>query len=124
MAAALKLRTDYSALDLSRLVPGSRHANQSRFLLSLAAVLDGVDREQAARISGTDLYAPDRNAEQPIRHLQGFTGVLQADGYAGTLQAGSPAIGRVKAPVLRFDLAGVARSATASASGDYEKVAA
>ena len=29
------------------------------------------------------LYAPDRKAEQPIRHLQGFTGVLQVDGYAG-----------------------------------------
>ncbi len=28
------------------------------------------------------LYAPDRKAEQPIRHLQGFTGVLQVDGYA------------------------------------------
>ena len=29
------------------------------------------------------LYAPDRKAEQPIRHLAGFTGVLQVDGYAG-----------------------------------------
>ena len=29
------------------------------------------------------LYAPDRKAEQPIRHLQGFAGVLQVDGYAG-----------------------------------------
>jgi transposase len=29
------------------------------------------------------LYAPNRKAEQPIRHLQGFTGVLQVDGYAG-----------------------------------------
>lgn len=29
------------------------------------------------------LYAPDRRAEQPIRHLQGFAGTLQVDGYAG-----------------------------------------
>src|SRR6478735_7549043 len=29
------------------------------------------------------LYAPDRKAEQPIRHLAGFAGVLQVDGYAG-----------------------------------------
>ncbi|ESY65920.1 hypothetical protein X742_20460 [Mesorhizobium sp. LNHC232B00] len=29
------------------------------------------------------LYAPDRKAEQPIRHLQGFVRTLQADGYAG-----------------------------------------
>jgi transposase len=38
---------------------------------------------------GTDLpgvaylYAPDRKAEQPMRHLKGFAGVLQVDGYAG-----------------------------------------
>ncbi|MGO4611351.1 transposase, partial [Variovorax sp. 2RAF20] len=29
------------------------------------------------------LYAPDRKAEQAIRHLQGFVGTLQVDGYAG-----------------------------------------
>lgn len=54
MAAAVKLRTDYSAVDLRRLAAGSRHASQSRRLLSLAAVLDGMDREQAARIGGMD----------------------------------------------------------------------
>ena len=54
MAAAVKLRTDYSAFELRRLASGSRHANQSRRLLSLAAVLDGMDREQAARIGGMD----------------------------------------------------------------------
>ena len=54
MAAAVKLRTDYTASDLRRLAVGSRHANQSRRLLSLAAVLDGMDREQAARIGGMD----------------------------------------------------------------------
>jgi hypothetical protein len=31
----------------------------------------------------TYLYASDRKAEHPIRHLAGFTGVLQVDGYAG-----------------------------------------
>lgn len=54
MPAAVKLRTDYSAFDLRRLAAGTRHANQSRRLLSLAAVLDGMDREQAARIGGMD----------------------------------------------------------------------
>lgn len=28
-------------------------------------------------------YAPDRKAEHPIRHLTGFVGTLQVDGYAG-----------------------------------------
>ncbi len=41
-----------------------------------------------------------------------------------TLQAGSPCIGRVKRQVLPFDLAGVARSSTATASGAYERLAA
>lgn len=54
MPAAVKLRTDYSAFELRRLAAGSRHANQSRRLLSLAAVLEGMDREQAARIGGMD----------------------------------------------------------------------
>src|ERR1044072_7010724 len=54
MPAAVKLRTDYSALGLRRLAAASRHANQSRRLLSLAAVVDGMDRERAARIGGMD----------------------------------------------------------------------
>jgi len=29
------------------------------------------------------LYAPDRKAERPIAHLEGFRGILQVDGYAG-----------------------------------------
>ena len=29
------------------------------------------------------LYAPDRKAEQTVRHLQGFVGTLQVDGFAG-----------------------------------------
>lgn len=48
MATAVKLRTDYSAVDLRRLAAGSRHANQSRRLLSQAAVLDGMEREQSS----------------------------------------------------------------------------
>ncbi|WP_284317188.1 IS66 family transposase, partial [Labrys miyagiensis] len=29
------------------------------------------------------VYAPDRKAERPIAHLEGFVGVLQVDGYGG-----------------------------------------
>lgn len=54
MASAVKLRTDYSASDLRRLAAASKHASQSRRLLSLAAVLDGMDRAEAARIGGMD----------------------------------------------------------------------
>ena len=54
MAAAVALRTDISAAALRRLAAATRHASQSRRLLSLAAVLDGMDRGEAARIGGMD----------------------------------------------------------------------
>ncbi|CAH2396889.1 transposase [Mesorhizobium ventifaucium] len=48
------MRTDYSAVDLRRLAKVSKDANQSRRLLSLAAVLDGMNRQDAATIGGMD----------------------------------------------------------------------
>ena len=54
MASAVSLRADYSAAALRRLAALSKNANQSRRLLSLAAVLDGMNRTQAARIGGMD----------------------------------------------------------------------
>ena len=54
MPKALPLRTDFSASDLRRLAKRSRDNNQSRRLLSLAAVLDGMNRTGAARIGGMD----------------------------------------------------------------------
>lgn len=42
------------ASDLRRLAAASKHANQSRRLLSLASAIDGMDREQAAKIGGMD----------------------------------------------------------------------
>lgn len=54
MPAAVKIRTDYSVDDLRRLAAGSKDANQSRRLLSVAAVLEGRSREEAARIGGMD----------------------------------------------------------------------
>ena len=54
MAAAVSLRTDYAAAALRRLAARTRHANQGRRLLSLAAVLDGMNRTEAARIGGMD----------------------------------------------------------------------
>ena len=54
MASAVNLRGDYSAAELRRLATGTRNANQSRRLLSLAAVVDGMSRTEAARIGGMD----------------------------------------------------------------------
>ena len=52
MASAVKLREDYSAEALRALARRSKDVNQSRRLLSLAAVRDGMDRGSAAKIGG------------------------------------------------------------------------
>ena len=54
MGSAVKIRTDYSAAALRRLAKNSKSVNQSRRLLSLAAVVDGMSREDAARVGGMD----------------------------------------------------------------------
>lgn len=54
MAAAVGLRTDFSAAELRCLAKKGKDANQSRRLLSLAAVLDGKSRAEAALTGGMD----------------------------------------------------------------------
>ena len=54
MAAKVALRTDYSSDDLRHLASSSKDGAQIRRLLSLAAVLDGYSREEAARLGGMD----------------------------------------------------------------------
>jgi transposase len=54
MPTAVRMRTDFSAGQLRRLAATTKNANQSRRLLSLAAVLDGMSRIEAARIGGMD----------------------------------------------------------------------
>src|SRR5258708_16745177 len=54
MPSAVSLREDYSARELRALARWSKDANQSRRLLSLAAVQDGMDRGAAAKIGGMD----------------------------------------------------------------------
>ena len=54
MPSAVKLREDFSAEAFRRLAKRSKDANQSRRLLSLAAIRDGMDRCEAARIGGMD----------------------------------------------------------------------
>jgi transposase len=54
MPAAVRMRSDFSAGELRRLAATTKNANQSRRLLSLAAVLDGMSRAEAARMGGMD----------------------------------------------------------------------
>jgi transposase len=54
MPSAVELRTDFSAKELRKLAKRSKDNRQARRLLSLAAVVDGMSREEAARIGGMD----------------------------------------------------------------------
>jgi len=54
MPSAVRLRQDYSAEALRALARRSKTVNQSRRLLSLAAIRDGMDRGAAAKIGGMD----------------------------------------------------------------------
>lgn len=54
MPASVPLRTNFTAAELRKLAAQSSDANQSRRLLSLAAIRDGMRRGDAARIGGMD----------------------------------------------------------------------
>ena len=54
MSSAVRLREDYSVEELRALARRSKTVNQSRRLLSLAAVRDGMDRGAAAKVGGMD----------------------------------------------------------------------
>lgn len=54
MSAALDVRSDYTADGLRKLAGKARCSRQSRRLLSIAAIYDGMSRADAARIGGMD----------------------------------------------------------------------
>jgi hypothetical protein len=81
MPAAVKLRDDYSAEELRALARRCKDVNQSRRLLSLAAVRDGMDRGEAAKIGG--MGSPDlARLGSPLQ--RGWTGwaLRQLDGWS------------------------------------------
>jgi transposase len=54
MSASIAVREDFEADELRMLAGKVKDANQARRLLAIAAVYDGMDREEAARIGGMD----------------------------------------------------------------------
>jgi transposase len=78
MPSAVRVRDDFSAATLRALAKRSKDANQSRRLLSLAAVRDGMNRGAAARIGGMDRqtlrdWVHRFNAEGPAGLLDHWT---------------------------------------------------
>jgi putative transposase len=54
MGSALAVRSSYTSKELRALARRSRDADQARRFLSIAAVLDGASRAEAAKIGGMD----------------------------------------------------------------------
>ena len=54
MGQAIAVRTDFTAGEVRQFAKRARDAAQARRLLAIAAVLDGVSREDAAKIGGMD----------------------------------------------------------------------
>ena len=54
MGQAVPIRTDYTAGEVRRFAKCAKDGAQARRLLALAAVLDGVSREEAAKLGGMD----------------------------------------------------------------------
>jgi hypothetical protein len=54
MSAAIRVRDDFEADELRLLAGRVKDANQARRLLAIASILDGMDREEAARLGGMD----------------------------------------------------------------------
>ncbi|MEZ5842094.1 MAG: IS630 family transposase, partial [Hyphomicrobiales bacterium] len=54
MSNAIEIKPSHTAAELRRLAARTRDADQSRRLLAIAAVLDGMSRADAARIGGMD----------------------------------------------------------------------
>jgi hypothetical protein len=54
MGQAVPVRTDYTAGEIRRFAKHAKDAAQARRLLAIAAVVDGVSREEAAKLGGMD----------------------------------------------------------------------
>ncbi len=99
MPAALPVRSDFDSQTLRGLARRSEDSNQSRRLLSLAAVYDGMSRTQAARIGGMD--------RQTLRRwVLRFNG----DGPAGLLDRWSRGPARRLSDDQRGELAAIVES--------------
>src|SRR5215210_4925385 len=96
----IPLRSDYSASDVRALAARSKDAHHSRRLLSIAAIYDGMNRADAARIGGMDRqtlrdWVHRFNADGPAGLFDRWTsgparklGAAQTAAFAAVVAAG------------------------------------
>ncbi|MCW2286678.1 hypothetical protein M2323_004447 [Rhodoblastus acidophilus] len=86
MAAAIKLRSYFSATGLKAAASGSRNGAQARRLLALAAIYDGASRSEAACIGSVSLQVV---RDWVLRfNASGLSGLI--DGKAAPSQERAP----------------------------------
>ena len=78
MLGAAKLHADDTPVRV--LAPGTGKTRTGRLWVY---VRDDRPAGSPAPSAALYRYTPDRKGERPAEHLKGFTGALQADGYAG-----------------------------------------
>ena len=79
MPRTVEIKPSHTPSQLRRLAASSKDANQSRRLLSIAAVLDGMSRSEAAKIGGMDRQT-----------LRDWVHRYNAEGLAGLRNRRSP----------------------------------
>ena len=93
MGSAVALRRDYSPPRLRQLARHCKDSKQSRRLLSLAAVLDGMSRTDAARVGGMDRQTlrdwVHRFNDHGPDGLKNITPVVANPGYRQTTRSSS-----------------------------------
>jgi len=82
MPKVVEIKLSHTPAELRRLAASTKHANQSRRLLSIAAVLDGMSRADAARIGGMD--------RQTLRDWAHRFNELGPDGLKDNYRRGNP----------------------------------
>ena len=82
MPKVVEIKGSHTPAELRRLAASGKNANQSRRLLSIAAVLDGMSRADAAKIGGMD--------RQTLRDWAHKFNALGPDGLKDNYRAGNP----------------------------------
>ena len=82
MPKVVEIKPSHTPAELRRLAASGKNANQSRRLLSIAAVLDGMSRAEAAKIGGMDRQTLRDRARRFNEH--------GPDGVKGNRRPGNP----------------------------------
>jgi transposase len=101
---SVRLRGDFDAAGVRRLVREAGDADQVRRLLAIAAVYEGMSREAAARVAGMDRQT-----------LRDWVHRFNDEGAAGLVNRAAPGNPRRLTPEQEAELAGLVEAGPASA---------